>query len=81
MAYYYLIPTAGCLLETDENIQQYPGNIWVTDNSSWVARTGAIEKTKEEAQIIVDSAISGLTFSNDHINESLRGQPLTISLP
>ena len=39
-------------------ISGYPGNIWVTENFEWAERVGAVEKTKEEAQAIVDTAVS-----------------------
>jgi hypothetical protein len=40
------------------HIAGFPGDIWVTTNTQWAQRVGAVEKTKEEAQDIVDSAIS-----------------------
>jgi len=39
-------------------ISGYPGNIWVTENFEWAERVGAVEKTKEEAQAIVDTSVS-----------------------
>ena len=40
------------------HIAGYPGNIWVTTNTAWATRVEAIEKTKQEAQAIVDTAVS-----------------------
>jgi hypothetical protein len=40
------------------SISGYPGNIWVTENVQWAERVGAVEKTKQEAQAIVDTAVS-----------------------
>lgn len=40
------------------HIAGYPGNIWVTTNTAWATRVGAVEKTKAEAQAIVDTAVS-----------------------
>lgn len=40
------------------HIAGYPGDIWITTNTQWAQRVNAIEKTKEEAQLIVDAAIS-----------------------
>ena len=37
----------------------YPGNIWVTENTAWAVRVEATEKTKLQAQTIVNTAISG----------------------
>lgn len=36
----------------------YPANVWVTENTSWAARVGAVEITKEQAQTLVDDAYS-----------------------
>jgi hypothetical protein len=40
------------------HIAGYPGDIWITTNIQWAERVGAVEKTKEEAQLIVDTAVS-----------------------
>jgi hypothetical protein len=40
------------------HIAGFPGNIWVTENTSWAQRVNAVEKTKEEAQTIVDAAVA-----------------------
>ncbi len=40
------------------HIAGFPGNIWVTENVSWAQRVNAVEKTKEEAQTIVDVAVA-----------------------
>ena len=40
------------------HIAGYPGNIWITTNTQWAQRVGAVEKTKEEAQAIVDAEIA-----------------------
>lgn len=39
-------------------IAGYPANVWVTENTSWAARVGAVEVTKEEAQTLVNNAHS-----------------------
>lgn len=39
------------------HIAEYPGNIFVTENEAWATRVGAVEKTKSEAQAIVDAII------------------------
>ena len=41
------------------HVAGYPGNVWVTENTAWAVRVGAVEKTKIEAQTLVNSAISG----------------------
>lgn len=60
---YYQIENYGHGFITHEDNEQahvsgYPGNIWVTENTAWAHRVGAFEKTKEEAQAIVDAAIA-----------------------
>ena len=40
------------------HIAGFPGNIWVTENTSWAQRVNAVEKTKEEAQAIVDAVVA-----------------------
>ena len=42
-----------------EHISGYPGNVWVTENASWALRVGVVERSKVEAQALVDAAISG----------------------
>ena len=41
------------------HVAGYPGNVWVTENTAWAVRVGAVEKTKIEAQTLVNAAISG----------------------
>jgi hypothetical protein len=50
------------------HIAGYPGNIWVTENVAWAQRVNAIEKTKQEAQAIVDEAIAQ-SYSPPNTNE------------
>ena len=63
MTKYYRIENYGHGFITHEenessHIAGYPGNIWVTENMSWAQRVNAVEKTKEEAQLIVDAAVT-----------------------
>lgn len=62
MKYYTAINTGKGFITHEENesahISGYPANVWVTENTSWATRVGAIEKTKEEAQALVDSEYS-----------------------
>jgi len=81
MKKYYQIENYGHGFITHEENEQahiagYPGNIWVTENTTWPQRVGAIEKTKEEAQLIVDNAIS-----SSYINPNNTVQVLQIILP
>jgi hypothetical protein len=63
MIKYYQVHNYGHGFITHEDNQMahiagYPGNIWVTENVAWAQRVNAIEKTKEEAQAIVDEAVA-----------------------
>ena len=40
------------------HIVSYSANIWVTENTSWATRVGAVEVTKEEAQTLINNAHS-----------------------
>jgi len=40
------------------HVAGYPVDIWVTENTIWAQRVNAVEKTKEEAQTIVDAAVA-----------------------
>ena len=62
MAYYYIVPTGkkGFITHEDNeraHVANYPGDIFVTENSEWPPRVGAVEKTKAEAQQISDDWI------------------------
>ena len=64
------------------HISSYPGNVWVTENTAWAVRVGAVEKTKIEAQTLVNSAISGsLVDSNGFPTTGSDGTQLVINLP
>ena len=41
------------------HIAGHPANVYTTENTSWAARVNAVEKTKEEAQALVDAELSG----------------------
>lgn len=60
------------------HISGYPADIWVTENTAWAARVGAVEKTKEEAQAIIDAAIAGTVYPERHPQA---GQQVVVTLP
>lgn len=60
------------------HISGYPADIWVTENTTWAARVGAVEKTKAEAQAIIDAAISGSVYPERHPEA---GQQVVVTLP
>ena len=60
----------------------YPGNVWVTENTAWAVRVGAVEKTKIEAQTLVNLAISGsLIDENGLPTTGSDGTQIVINLP
>ena len=50
------------------HVAGFPGNIWVTENTAWAARVGAVEKTKEEAQALVDAELAGTAYPAEFFN-------------
>jgi hypothetical protein len=56
------------------HIAGYPGNVWATEsNEAWASRTNAVEKTRDEAQALIDAAIAGVTDPE--------GKQIVITLP
>ena len=82
MAYYHAINTGKGFITHEDNesahVSGYPGNIWVTENSTWAARVDATEKTKEEAQTLVNAAILGQVHPEGHPNA---GEQIVYILP
>jgi hypothetical protein len=64
MLKYYIIADSGekGFVTHEDNaiayVENFPANIWVTENTEWAQRVGATETTKESAQ----------TLLNDYIN-------------
>jgi ribonuclease HI len=87
---YFLVENTGKGFITHEDneksqISGYPGNIWATENNiEWATRVNAIEKTKVEAQSIIDAEINGLIYAETDLNgyqNPLAGQQVVIFLP
>jgi hypothetical protein len=82
MAYYHAVNTGLGFITHEENesthIAGYPADIWITENTEWAARVGAIEKTKEEAQALINVELEGQTYPEDH---ELAGQQVVLTLP
>lgn len=82
MAYYQATNTGKGFITHAENelshVAGYPGNIWITENTTWATRVGAISKTKVEAQALVDAAIAGSVYPEGHENA---GQQFVLTLP
>jgi hypothetical protein len=82
MAYYYAVNTGdGFITHEDNELSQVSGHfgdIWITENTAWALRVGAVEKTKEEAQAIVDAAAIGIVYPEGRLQA---GEQITITLP
>ena len=82
MAYYVAVNTGKGFITHEENelthIAGYPGDIWVTENTTWASRVGATSKTKEEAQALVDAAILGSVYPEGHPQA---GEQVVVTLP
>ena len=55
------------------HVAGYAGNVWVTENTAWAVRVGATERTKIEAQTLVNTAISG--------SVDKEGEQIVVNLP
>lgn len=82
MAYFQATNTGKGFITHPENeaahVAGYPGEIWVTENTTWASRVGAVSKTKVEAQALVDSAIAGSVYPEGHPNA---GEQVVLTLP
>ena len=82
MAYYQVENTGLGFITHEDNetshVAGFPANIWVTDNTTWVTKVGAVEKTKEEAQALVDAELVGQVYPEGFENA---GQQVIITLP
>ena len=82
MAYYQATNTGKGFITHSENesahVAGYPGNVWITENSTWAARVGAVSKTKVEAQALVDASIAESVYPEGHPNE---GEQVILILP
>ena len=82
MAYSQAENTGGGFITHEDtetaHVAGFPANIWVTDNATWAARVSAVEKTKEEAQALVDASIAGQVYPEGSENA---GQQVVVTLP
>ena len=82
MAYYVAVNTGKGFITHSENesahVAGYPGNVWITENSTWAARVGAVSKTKVEAQALVDASIAESVYPEGHPNA---GEQVIVTLP
>jgi hypothetical protein len=82
MEYYQATNTGKGFITHVENelshVAGYHGNIWITENTAWATRVGAVSKTKIEAQALVDAAIVGSVYPEGHPNA---GEQVVLILP
>ena len=71
-------------------LRNYPGNVWVIGNNEkgalWLADKNGVEKTKAEAQAIVDAEVATAQAAYDALPEEQRTnlnrqRPTAITLP
>jgi hypothetical protein len=60
---YYVATNTGRGFITHEDnetslVAGFPGDVYATENTTWAARVGGVEKTLEDAQALVDTALS-----------------------
>ena len=84
--YYEAVNTGKGFIKHEDNelshVSGYPGNVWLTENTAWAVRVGAVEKTKIEAQTLVNIAISGsLVDSNGLPTTGSEGTQSILNLP
>jgi len=81
MAYYHALNTGKGFITHEDNelshVAGHPADIWSTENTAWASRVGAVSKTLEEAQALVDAALEGVLYPTDFQDEALRGQQVT----
>ena len=82
MAYYQAENTGTGFITHEDNelshVAGYPANIWVTENTTWASRVGAVEKTIEEAQALVDAELAGQVYPEGFPNA---GEQVVVILP
>ena len=69
-------------------LRGYPADVWMVgnnvDGAMWLAEIGGVEKTKAEAQALVDAEVQTAQASFDALPEdekALRSRPANIVLP
>ena len=69
-------------------LRGYPANVWVVGNNEkgamWLAEKNGVEKTKAEAQALVDAEITAAQTAWDALSDeqkALSSRPTDITLP
>ena len=60
-------------------LRGYPANVWMVgnnvDGAMWLAEKGAREKTKAEAQALIDADVQAAQADYDALSEEEKAQP------
>ena len=83
MKYYQAVNYGKGFITHEDNercyISGWPADIWITQlNDEWAQRVSATEKTKAEAQALVDAAIAGQVYPEGHPQA---GEQVVVELP
>ena len=70
-------------------LRGYPANVWMvgnnTDGAMWLAEKGGVEKTKAEAQALIDAEVQAAQAAWDALPEAektdMNPRPTDITLP
>ena len=69
-------------------LRGYPANVWMVgnnvDGAMWLAEIGAREKTKSEAQALIDAEVQAAQAEYDALSDAekeLRPRPADVILP
>ena len=69
-------------------LRSYPANVWVVGNNEkgalWLAEKNGVEKTKAEAQALIDAEVQAAQAAWDALSEADRGdteRPSDVTLP
>ena len=70
-------------------LRGYPANVWMvgnnTDGAMWLAEKGGVEKTKAEAQALIDAEVQAAQAAWDALPEEqktdMNPRPTQITLP
>jgi hypothetical protein len=66
-------------------LRGYPGNVWVIGNNEkgalWLAEKNGVEKTKAEAQAIVDAEVTAAQEAWDAMSDEQKADPVNQPRP
>ena len=93
---YYVVATnvgKGFVTHDDRQrfwVRGYPADVWVTDNNGhaydWKERVSGIDKTKAEAQALIDTEVESAQAAYDALSAdeqaaSVAGRPVDVVIP